>query len=245
MQHKEVKKIVNGADTAVLLIHGIAGTPNQFQDLLPLIPESMSVHNLLLDGHGESVLDFANTSMKKWEDQVETAVQELLRTHKRLFIVGHSMGTLFAIEQAVKNPQVAGLFLLAVPLKVWLKGRMFVNAYKVYSGRIGSSDVIAQATKNSYGIGEDKNLLHYGLWAPRFLELFAKIRQVRAIVPRLKAPCVAYQSFDDEMVSRDAIRFLRRNPTIAVHELESSGHFYYSEKDLARLLKAFAGFLNR
>lgn len=245
MEHREIRKIITGADTAVLLIHGIAGTPNQFQDLLPLIPDSMSVHNLLLDGHGKGVLDFAKTSMKKWEDQVETAVNELLRTHDRLFIVGHSMGTLFAVEQAVKKPKVAGLFLLAAPLKVRLKGRMFVNAYKVYSGRIDNKDMIARATKNSYGIGEDKNLLHYGLWAPRYLELFAKIHQVRAIVPRLKTPCVAYQSIDDEMVSRDAIRFLRRNPTIAVHELESSGHFYYSEKDLARLSKAFVKFLNR
>ena len=73
MEHKEYVRIVPGADTAVLFIHGIVGTPNHFTDLISLVelvPEDWSVCNLLLDGHGGNADDFAATSMKKWKNQV-------------------------------------------------------------------------------------------------------------------------------------------------------------------------------
>ena len=46
MNHQEYRRIVPGADMAVLMIHGIVGTPHHFDNLLPLIPENWSVVNL-------------------------------------------------------------------------------------------------------------------------------------------------------------------------------------------------------
>lgn len=67
-----------GADTAVLLIHGIVGTPYHFRDLLPVVPETWSVYHLLMDGHGGSVEKFARTSMEKRKAQVNRRVKEIL-----------------------------------------------------------------------------------------------------------------------------------------------------------------------
>ena len=50
MEHKEYKRLVPGAETAILLVHGIVGTPDQFDRFIPLIPEGVSVWTLLLDG---------------------------------------------------------------------------------------------------------------------------------------------------------------------------------------------------
>lgn len=245
MEHKEFRRIVPGADIAVLMIHGIAGTPNQFRDLLPLIPEGISVHNLLLDGHGKTVVDFSKTSMSKWEQQVDRAVAQLLLSHKQILLVAHSMGTLFALEQAVKQPGVAGLFLLAAPLKIWLRPRMYANAFQVYLGKIKPEDIIANATKDSYGIGPDRNLLHYIGWIPRYLELFAKIRETREIIPAVNTPCQVFQSRKDEMVAAGAERYFKENPSITVTCLADSGHFYYGDQDLALLKKAFRDMLKQ
>ena len=87
MEHKENKRIIKGASSAVLFIHGIIGTPNHFDRFIPLIPGDVSVHNILLDGHGNSVTDFSHTSMKKWESQVTDAVAELSKTHEKIYIV--------------------------------------------------------------------------------------------------------------------------------------------------------------
>lgn len=58
MEHREYVRIVPGAKTAVLFMHGIVGTPNHFRDLLPLVdlvPDDWSVYNVLLPGHGGTV----------------------------------------------------------------------------------------------------------------------------------------------------------------------------------------------
>ena len=70
--HRTYARIVPGAGTAVLMVHGIVGTPRHFDWLIPEFDETWSVYNILLDGHGGSVDDFAETSMKKWKEQVHS-----------------------------------------------------------------------------------------------------------------------------------------------------------------------------
>ena len=61
-------------DTAVLFIHGIIGTPRQFDFLIKEVPENYSVYNMLLSGHGKGVKDFSKTNMKNWEKEVKEAL---------------------------------------------------------------------------------------------------------------------------------------------------------------------------
>ena len=54
---------------AVLLIHGIAGSPAHFRDLVPVIPEPFSVYNILLDGHSGAVLEVLYENLPYSEDE--------------------------------------------------------------------------------------------------------------------------------------------------------------------------------
>ncbi len=244
MSHKEFRRIVAEAKTAVLFIHGIAGTPNHFNAFVELVPRDISILNLLLDGHGAGVKDFSHTSMKKWENQIEAAVRELSQTHKEIYIVAHSMGTLFAIEQAIKNEKIKKLFLLAVPLKICVRYKLFSNSLKVYFDKIKPDDPMATAAKNCYGIEQDKNLFSYLGWIPRYLELFKKIRYIRKSLALLNKGCTAYQSSFDEMVSSKSITYLKQNSRISVVELSSSSHYYYDEADFDFLLSDFVNFID-
>ena len=239
MEHKEYIRIVQDSNIAVLFIHGIVGTPNHFNEFVSLVPESFSVYNLLLDGHGKSVKDFSKTSMKRWEAQVASIVEKLSLTHEKIYIVAHSLGTLLAIDQAIKNKKVCKLFLLAVPLRLSLKPKMPINSLKVYFDKIRSDDYEALAAKRCYGIEKDKNPFHYIGWIPRFLELFAKIRKARQTVNLLDKTCLVYQSGKDEMVSRRSAKYLINNTSILVNELEKSGHYYYDKDDFDFLLTEF------
>ncbi|MBQ9993802.1 MAG: alpha/beta fold hydrolase, partial [Clostridia bacterium] len=212
MAHEEYIRILENSDTAVLFIHGIAGTPDHFRDFLPLVPEAWSVCNILLDGHGKGVRDFSRTSMAKWKKQVDDTVSALLTTHRRIIIAAHSMGTLFAMRQAVEHPDdIAALFLLAAPLKVLPKPRMAVNSAKVFFGNIKPDDHMAIAAQRAYGIERDLRFWRYLGWIPRYLELFSEIRRTRRIVDSIRVPGCVYQSKNDEMVSLSACRLLRRN----------------------------------
>ncbi len=245
MEHKEYKRINPCARAAVLFVHGIVGTPNHFAEFVVRVPENISVYNILLDGHGGSVQDFSHTSMQKWEEQVREAVNELSLTHTDIYIVAHSMGTLFAIDRAIENTAVKGLFLFAVPLKIAPKPRMVSNLCKVYFDKIKPDDAVAQAAKRCYGIAPDKNPFHYFGWIPRYLELFAKVKETRKRLPSLKTPTVAYQSVSDELVSIASAKWLWQNEVISVVELKNSGHYYYAPADFEFLLKEFEKFLSQ
>jgi len=239
MKHKEYVRISDNSNTVILFVHGIVGTPNHFNEFISLVPDDISVYNLLLDGHGKGVKDFSKTSMKKWETQVASVVEELSLTHEKIYIVAHSLGTLLAIEQAVENQKVCKLFLLAVPLHLWLKPRMAINSLKVYFDKISPNDYEALAAKKSYGIGKDKNIFHYIGWIPRFFELFSKIRQTRETIKLLKTPCFVYHSNKDEMVSNKSIKYLEHNPFIRIKRLKNSGHYYYDKEDFCFLITEF------
>ena len=244
MVHRETKRSVAGAKTAILFIHGIIGTPNHFYMLSPLVPDSVTFYNLLLDGHGKGPLEFGRTSMKKWEQQVRDAVDELAADHEEILIVGHSMGTLFAIEQAMRCEKIRRMFLIAVPITPRPGTQLYANALKMYFDRVRPDDLHTVAATRCYGIGPDKNLFHYYRWTPRYLELFHKVYKTRKRLPHLQTPCVAYQSELDEMVSRRSIPYLQKHAPFPVRVLEKSSHTYYDPADEAYLQEEFLKFIN-
>lgn len=240
MNHQEYVRIVPGAETAVLFIHGIVGTPDHFDMLLPLVPAGWSVYNVLLDGHGRTVDDFGASSMKKWKAQVWDVFHQLGETHEQVVIVGHSMGTLFAIQLALERPEkVPFLFLMAVPMRVGLRWFGVVNSLKVALDRVDERKPLEAATRKACSIQTEPRLWKYIKWVPRYLELFREIRITRKLLPELTVPCHAFQSRRDELVSNWAAKVLERSGRAQVAYLDHSGHFYYDDADRTRLLTAF------
>lgn len=227
MLHEEYVKMVPGADTAVLFIHGIVGTPNHFRDLIPLVelvPEDWSVYNVLLDGHGGSADDFAATSMEKWKGQVWSVFDKLAQRHKRIVIAAHSMGTLFAMQLALEHPEkIPFLFLLGVPLRPGVRLTMMRDSLLMVFEKLSPKHVLRKAA----GVQTTRKLWKYIPWIPRFLELFQQIRITEKVMGDLQVPCVAYQSRKDELVTNFTRNALERSGVMEVHELKHSTHFYY------------------
>lgn len=243
MEHCKERSCEAKSKVVVLFLHGICGTPKHFSPFVPCVPSHMTVCNLLLDGHGADVRAFSRTSMRKWEQQVEATVNTLLKEHEKLYIVAHSMGTLFAIEQAVRHPNVSKLFLLAVPIKLRLSVQMLKNAWNLYWGKGKSNDPRAEAAKACCGVHCERNPFLYLGWIPRYLELFSKIGRTKRLLPMLACQSTAYQSLQDETVSNRSVAYLEQNTNMRVVPLEHSAHFYYEASDMAFLLQEFRTFL--
>lgn len=225
-------------DTAVLFVHGILGTPEHFRCFMPVIPQGWTVQNITLQGHCGTAKDFSKASMTQWKQQVHAALEELRATHERIFIVAHSMGTLFALQEAVPIP-VDALFLLNVPLKIRVTPQLIKMCWKVFWGKIGGDDPRALAARDAYSIAPDKNVFHYVGWIPRYLELFSEIRKTAKQIGNIQVPCYVYLSADDEMVSPKTRNLLQDHTKVVVKMLKESGHFYYAPKDKALLLRDF------
>ena len=240
VKHRAFRRLVPEADTAVLFIHGILGTPDHFRDLIPLeqqIPENWTLCNVLLEGHGTNADAFGAASMEKWRRQVWTAFEELADAHEQVVLVAHSMGTLFALQMAAAYPdKVAFLFLLGVPMRPTLRPCMTRDSLAMVFGWLPEDHVLWKAGS----VKLTKKLWKYIPWIPRFLELFQEIYRTEEILPLLNSPCVAYQSRRDELVSNRSRAVLLRSGGIEVCELLSSTHYVYSEEDQDRIIGDFA-----
>ena len=241
MMHQEYKRIVPGAENAVLFIHGICGTPNHFVEAIPAaqwVPEDFSVHNLCLPGHGGTVWDFARVSGEKWRCAARRAFCALAKTHKRIYIVGHSMGTLFSLELAAEFPEkIGGLLLLGVPMRPHLTPAVVNSSLRLVLGKLRPGYPEA-AIEMACGVGRTWRLWEYAAWLPRFVDLFAHIARTERILGEVNVPTWMFQSKKDELVSRLSERVLARYP-FHVEVLEKSTHFYYEEGDTERVKRCF------
>ena len=237
MDHGEYTR-ETGSKIAVLMIHGIAGTPAHFRDLIPVIPEHISVHSILLDGHGKQVKDFSATSMKKWKAQVSAKLEELFEKYEKVILIGHSMGTLFSIQAAIDHPEkIPFLFLLAVPVRPWVRFSTMLTCLRVVGGKLREDDAAAWAMKNATSIQLSSRIWEYIGWAPRMVELLAECERIRKHLPELNVPCYTFQSRVDELVSFSSCKDLEKNPRVVNTVLLHSGHFAYGNADKALLQK--------
>lgn len=238
MEHREYIRDIPNSKIAVLMIHGIIGTPAHFRDLIPNIPENCTIHNILLDGHGKAAKDFGASSMKKWKEQVKSELDALFSEHEKIIIVAHSMCTLFAIQEAVEHPdKIAKLFLLAVPLKPRVKISICLAGFRVYRGKIKPDDKLALTMKAAIGVQLDRKIWSYIPWIPRMLELLSECKHTCKIIQQLKVSCITFQSNSDELVSSKSCKFLKDHPYITNIILYNSGHYGYGEDDLKLIQK--------
>ena len=238
-----LKKIRPGSDTAVLFIHGILGNPMHFAFLFPEVKHA-SVYSLLLDGHGKDAGALGKTSMTKWKAQVRHTIRELSGRYQKIYLVAHSMGTLFAMEEAISRPaRIRGLFLLNVPLQIRLKPELFFTCGKVFLGCAKKTEPHVWGAKTCYGIKRDRKLWRYLFWIPRYLELFREICRMKRRMYRIGVPVRVFHADLDEMVGSASLSYWKRVPQAEIFRLAHSTHFYYAPEDKRILLQAFRTFL--
>ncbi len=236
MTHQEYIHKVPGSKMAVLMIHGIVGSPNHFRPFMDLFPKDWSVYNLLLDGHGSGVDAFAAASMEKWKAQVFARLEELLKNGNRVIILGHSMGCLLAIRCALRYPDgVSRLFLLSTPVRLRIPLSTVMSVIRIGLGRVRPQDLAAQAMQADGGVALEAGVWKYISWTPRFIELLREMAVTEKLLPRLAVPAEAFHGIHDELLSEKSCTVMERKGRIPCTKLSNSGHFHYGEADLALL----------
>lgn len=106
------------ADTAVILVHGFLGAQSNFGDLADRLARAgFHVRALRLPGHGTTPLDLKDTPSAEMLNYIATEAREMKREYKRVFLIGHSMGSSLCVLAATFVP-VDGIVLGAPHFKV-------------------------------------------------------------------------------------------------------------------------------
>ena len=226
---------------AVVLTHGIMGSPRQFDYLIAALGPACSVENILLPGHGASANEYAASTMADWQRRMDSKVAELAVCSEKIILVGHSLGGLLSIKAALDYPErVVGLFLIALPLSVGISSHFIRRGLAIAFDRRGKNPEVALA--NNTSSVSFSSWHEYIKGSTRIIELFIKIRRVKRTMSDLGIPVRVIQSQNDEIVHMRSVNYLPLIENLRLTVLEKSGHYVYTDDEKAQILGSFIDF---
>jgi len=242
MNNPHLPRFLQGspANDIVVFVHGFMGSPRQFDSLADAVfRQGCSAAALLLPGHGGSVKDFASGTYVSWQSHVDAEVERVSRDYANVWLAGHSMGGLLALNAAVKFPgNVRGVFLIACPFKI--------TSFSLYAMKIRIKQVFCtknNPVKAAYLAGSSIKPSPSLIWRSSgpAAELKKLMLAARDNLPNVNAAVTAAYSSSDELTSLDSLEILKAGLSGATFEhvlLTDSLHAYYPEHERELLEKA-------
>lgn len=106
-----------GNEVGCLILHGFTGTPQNVRPLADyLAHRGMTVSVPRIAGHGTTVEDLDRTGPDDWLGSAEKALTELRKTCPQVVLAGISLGGTYALELALRHPDLSGVVVIAAPL---------------------------------------------------------------------------------------------------------------------------------
>jgi carboxylesterase len=243
--HRPFQYEVDGSKTAVLMVHGILGSPAQFEDIArALHGQGYAVMAVLLPGHGGSAHTFAKAETADWQREVRRAVLLLRQRYQRVFIIGHSMGGLLAMIEAAGH-HADGVILMSTPMRLKAGFKALRISLRILLGDPEKDDEVLQCYRKANSVQKGPFWV-YPLWIPRMASVLTLMRKARRLLGRVHGPVLIIQSRRDETVSWKSQSMLAGRLKAASVEsllIEKSGHSWFHPDEAKTLQEKIARFL--
>lgn len=215
------------ANTVLLCVHGIQGSPLQFDWIVGNLPEDVDYLCVLLPGHGGSVKRFRNATDAEWRGFLLKICLDLKKKYKRIIYVGHSMGCLLGIDLAAADETLfESMLLLACPIKLKPTLKYFVNNFRAIVGK-GLYDPYVDAVYKANSVQMHSPLQIITCIKP-YWSLLWLMAQARKQIANMHLPIVLVHSENDEIVSKDSLDYFDHLAETKQIAAPQSGHFVYS-----------------
>lgn len=239
------------ADTLALMIHGITGSPHQFDPLVKSVyDQDCSIQSLLLPGHGGTAREFAQSGRAQWEAHVNRQVAGALLRYHKVVLIGHSMGCLLAVNaycSLCDKSGVRGMILLAPPLHLHLTRECVWMNMKMALGKQIEEDEAKKNVRETCNSVAKGPAVGYVQWLPRYVDLLKMAGRTRKQLDQVHVPVLAVHSKLDEIVSEKSVLEIQEKlgASCRLVWLPESSHFYYEPEDAAQLNYEIGVFLQR
>ena len=240
--HRDYKYLPEDAETAVLFVHGICGSPRVFGELMTFAAAAgCAVSAPLLPGHGSSSQEFAVFGRNDWQRRAAREAGALRDRYKRLVLVGHSMGGLLTLPQAAQNG-ADGLLLINTPMMIHITRSQLSMAASTFLklGGDAETDEKKNAYDSTFAVRLD-NPVTALMWMPQIRDLFMLMLDARGLLGGIDCKTVVAQSKNDETVdpkSADALCAGIHNSSALW--LGGSLHAWFSALDMNALKTALS-----
>ncbi len=217
---------------AVLLIHGLGGTPNDFGELINDLNKNYDVFHFTLPGHKNKRIN--NVTKEEWLDKSEEELIKIInKNYKEIYLIGHSMGGVIACYLASIYKEIAKL-ILASP------------AYKYQNKKDLCSKEGIKLLKN-YSI---KTILSNLIKVPRktFKEFLNLVIEHQEDIKNIKCPTLILWGKDDKIVSEKSINYIYNNissKSVTLFKIDNIAHNTISNNRYKEIKNIIINFLNK
>ena len=253
--------------TGVLLVHGLAGTPNEMRQLgRSLQGAGFEVHGVQLAGHCAGLEDLVATHWQDWAESVHAAAQRLRARMDKLVVMGLSMGAVLALELAAMRPDLVD-GVVALSTSFWHDGwsmpiftrlafllkpvralgigrrRMFLERppYGIRNAGLRKF-VLAQMQGGDSGVAGLSGTPWYSI-----IEMHDLSKHVRRRLRAVRAPCLVVHATEDDVSSLANADLVARQVQGPVERLllENSYHMVTIDSDRRLLTERAIDFVRR
>jgi len=246
VQHDEASSF------GVLILHGFTGTLESVKALLvPLQNLGVTVSMPLLEGHGQDSPEaLRGVKWQAWLADAERALQLLSRETDRIIVIGHSMGSLLALNLAVNYPNKVDSLVLATPAiklaSMLAPGRPLQSFAFLVSKIFKNWDL-----KPLFFDSQCASVLPHYSWVPTnaIISFFELIKQTLPQLCRVKVPVLVLQCRRDSTVLPESATILFKNIATepsgkSLFWLEHSDHQIFCDGDRVKAVQAVIDYVS-
>jgi len=208
---------LEGGDHAVLLIHGLTGSPFELKPLAKKLHKNgFTVIAPCLAGHGSTIKNLINTTWLDWHATVQQEFRKLKKEHETVSVAGLCMGALLALYLAyTEQPNVSSIATLSTTIFYdgwslpWYRFLLPLSYYPpikyFYSYEYKERE--PYGVKNERMREQIKKVLNensaaYSSFPSQSMhELFKLIKTVKKTIHKVNVPTLILHALEDDMAS--------------------------------------------
>ncbi len=239
-------EITGGAvKPACLLIHGINGSPYDFEYVEKFLAQNgYLVETLLLPGHMVHYKESEKFLWEHWRQSVQEKTAECVRAYGSVVIIGHSMGAALAITAAAQNRQIAGLVSICAPARLWDFLEPAVRSSMLFIKYIPllREDIRDPIERKRY---RQKKQIRLAPLKPMH-SLLQALPEVRSSLPQVYCPILVIGAKNDHVVPAADALYIMEHAASAQKRflmLEKSWHVAMRDVEYKMLLEQIHSFL--
>ncbi len=203
-----------GGEHAVLLIHGLTGSPFELKPLAKKLNQAgFTVKGPCLAGHGADIKALKAMRWQDWYGTVRDNFRELKARHENVSVAGLCAGALLALYLAHEEEDVSSIALLSTTLFYdgwslpWYRFLLPVSYYPpirwFYSyGEREPYGIKDERMRKQVAIGMKEGSIAFDRFPAECMhELFKLIGVSKKIMPRVKTPALILHAEEDDLAS--------------------------------------------
>ena len=212
-----------GGPITVVLLHGYTGAPAELSLLAEALhAQGFGVEAPLLVGHGTCLEDLMPVQPHQWLEQIDGVIDRLLGQGQRVVVAGLSLGSILAIQAAMRRSDVEAVIAYSPPIVSGDPRALIAPLLSLLVSSVPrpADDFVDPATP--------ERLWKYPRWpsrcSVRVLDLIATTRRQ---LGNLHQPLMVMASTLDKVIKRRGVEMLQQrvgSERVEVHWLAGSGH---------------------